>query len=1045
MKPVHKSCVWPKEEFEFLSRKMLKEIKEVEHCNHVYVELTDTKNSTVIYGFAIDDVTTSEDYLRDFVDSNLEIELSTPVTHYENLFIQKKCNNILCDICSVRFPTSSDCQLDNANLILRGIKMKVNMVKQKVCETISRLKIRSLECRYDSYGEMWKRMWRKLKNRKEAAHNIVMDMCAAVDNKYTRNLADIGLTLKLTLIGQSFSDVTVAEKYIKNMKTELLHKTVTLNSAQLVVADDGISSKKILSTEKWIMEVVFDWERQTMELVTPVVSSEDLDAAYKTVMDYVNDVPHCIDMVCLQNSSLFTFLQCNQQKWQHFVTIANEHSVWVMLLHGYIEISGKTDDVATAKKYIVNELQEISKLFEVRNVKVDDTLEPVLDTLIFKGVVARSRQDHGVVISIRRCEVVHNIQVMKPDNSLFTLEICRGNVLDETTDAVVNIIKCNMLSLSEELIDAGGSKIQEEYTSYVKRHGALDFCKPICLGSGDLHCKLLIHVKPVSKVYGHNGEVVGLDKAITNILLLAEKHMIGGLSIPLFDSHAVSECAKTSLESTLNLCTKESLKSLKLVRFVLPTMELANEFEQKLLELQTTVSSVIVSSDRLSMDHSYIWFWENEFGCLEPYSTEDSDSLSQQFRSNSPVGKLKVKGSTYTINFSQMVQVNDQTSYTRRIEKRQAQPIWKYKNNFGHWDLYSEQHSQAIEAMWQTNSPYALHIGKWTYTFYLDTTPMTQVNVSTKKSRAICRMDCKITHTVKPVADRQLSLLLEGPKQAINQAKNDIDEFLKSNLLTEEVPLAVSLPPNVVNEIITKHSVKSDSFTPSQVVLKGIRENVIKATMEIKDVILKDYIMTVSYPEEWEVQNEDLELKPLHYDTLEWSKVSQQFSSTVDLAIIVKIERIQNKWLWEKYSHHSERMKKRNRGISNEKMLFHGTQSTPPSKIYKDKDAGFDMRFSNAGMWGKGNYFAVDAKYSNSYAHCLPNGVKQMFLAKVLTGVSIQLQPDSSLQMPPLMKSSCDDDAVRYDTVTGYTRGTQVYITYSNDQAYPFYLISYIR
>ena len=1050
LKPVYKSCVWPKEEFEFLSREMIEEIKEVEQCNHVYVELKEGKeNSTVLHGFSVDDVSASEDFLRDFVDSNLEVKLSTPVTRYDNLFIQKKYSKILCDFCSVRFPTSSDFQVDNANLILRGTKMKVNMAKQRVCETISMLKVRSFECRYDSYGEMWKRLWHKLKKRREEAHNIVIDLHAVVDNKYTRNLANIGLTLKLALIGQSLSDITEAEHCIKSIKTELLHKTVSLNSAQFIVAVDGISSKKICNPEKWIMEVVFDSERHTIELVTPVVSSEDLDAAYKTVIDYINGVPHCIDMVCLQNSSLCTFLQCNQQKWQHFVRIANKHSVWIMLLRGSIEISGKTNDVNTAKKFIVNELQEISKLFKVMNIKVDDMLEPILDTLMFKGVVARSRQDYGVVVSFRRQEVVHTIQVKKPDDSLFTIEICRGNILDETSDAVVNIIKCgtlNALSLSEELNDAGGPTIQQEYSDYVKRHGALDFCMPICFRSGCLRCKLLIHVKPVPKVYGHNGEIVGLDKAITNVLLLTEKHMIGSLSIPLFDSHAVSECAKTSLESTLNLCTKGSLKCLKLVRFVLPTMELADEFKQKLLELQATVPSVVVALDKLSTDQSYNWFWENEFGCLEAYAAEDSDSLSQQFRSNSPVGKLIVKGSTYTINFAQMVQVNDHTLYTRRIEKRQVQPIWKYKNNVGQWDLYTEQQSQAIETMWQTKTSSVLQIGKWKYAFNLDTTPMTQTNMSTNKCRFVCRMDCKIAQNIiKPIVDHQLFLLLEGPIQTINQASNEIDEFLKSNLVNEEVPLAVSLPPNVVNDVITKHSVKTNSFTPNQVVLKGIKDNVVKATMEIKDIILKDYILTVSYPAEWEVQNEDLELKPLHYDTPEWSKVSQQFSTTLDLAIIVKIERIQNKWLWEKYSHHSERMKKRNRGISNEKMLFHGTRGTPPSKIFKDKVAGFDMRFSNAGMWGKGNYFAADAKYSNSYAHCLPNGVKQMFLAKVLTGISIQLQPDNSLQMPPVMKSSNDDDDIRYDTVTGYTRGTQVYITYSNDQAYPFYLISYIR
>ena len=40
-----------------------------------------------------------------------------------------------------------------------------------------------------------------------------------------------------------------------------------------------------------------------------------------------------------------------------------------------------------------------------------------------------------------------------------------------------------------------------------------------------------------------------------------------------------------------------------------------------------------------------------------------------------------------------------------------------------------------------------------------------------------------------------------------------------------------------------------------------------------------------------------------------------------------------------------------------EKFLYHGTGNTPPDMIYKSEE-GFDMRFSNQGMWGQAVYFA---------------------------------------------------------------------------------------
>ena len=124
--------------------------------------------------------------------------------------------------------------------------------------------------------------------------------------------------------------------------------------------------------------------------------------------------------------------------------------------------------------------------------------------------------------------------------------------------------------------------------------------------------------------------------------------------------------------------------------------------------------------------------------------------------------------------------------------------------------------------------------------------------------------------------------------------------------------------------------------------------------------------------------------------------------------------------------------------------------------IYKSEE-GFDMRFSHQGMWGRGNYFAKDARYSCSYAYeasqsqglstsqdidTIQGKVKQIFLAIVLTGDSYPSSPNKSLRMPPY-KSSTSSEKIRYDTVNGVSAGSRIYITYSNDKAYPLYLISF--
>ena len=198
-------------------------------------------------------------------------------------------------------------------------------------------------------------------------------------------------------------------------------------------------------------------------------------------------------------------------------------------------------------------------------------------------------------------------------------------------------------------------------------------------------------------------------------------------------------------------------------------------------------------------------------------------------------------------------------------------------------------------------------------------------------------------------------------------------------------------------------------------------------------------------PPEWQPQTENLQLFVIEQGSAEWDKVEQYFKNTLPNADIQEICRIQNKWLWRRYVSHKEQLCQKNQGVS-EKELFHGTRGNNPKLIY-DSEVAFDMRFSAEGMWGRANYFAVNASYSDSYAFCRDNGVKEMFLVKVLTGDSHQCKPDSSLRLPP--EKQAEDmgpvrfSKTRYDTVTGTTGDSRVYMTYDNEKAYPAYLIQY--
>lgn len=81
-------------------------------------------------------------------------------------------------------------------------------------------------------------------------------------------------------------------------------------------------------------------------------------------------------------------------------------------------------------------------------------------------------------------------------------------------------------------------------------------------------------------------------------------------------------------------------------------------------------------------------------------------------------------------------------------------------------------------------------------------------------------------------------------------------------------------------------------------------------------------------------------------------------------------------------------------------------------------------------------YFARDASYSNSYAHQSSNGIRRMYLCRVLTGE--YAQGASGIKVPPVRV-----DDIKCDTVVDNVQNPIMYVCFKDDQAYPQYLIEY--
>ncbi|XP_033757570.1 protein mono-ADP-ribosyltransferase PARP14-like [Pecten maximus] len=152
---------------------------------------------------------------------------------------------------------------------------------------------------------------------------------------------------------------------------------------------------------------------------------------------------------------------------------------------------------------------------------------------------------------------------------------------------------------------------------------------------------------------------------------------------------------------------------------------------------------------------------------------------------------------------------------------------------------------------------------------------------------------------------------------------------------------------------------------------------------------------------------------------------------------IIKIQRIQNKSLYQQYSAKKQELFTRNKKDP-EKWLWHGTS---PDTVKKIAMKGFDRSYcgKNATAYGSGVYFAVNASYSIGYCQADGSGQKHMFYTRVLTGESCP--GHSGMKYLPDRKGA--QGPFTFDSATNSTSAPSMYIIFHDSQAYPAYLISF--
>ena len=1081
--------------------------------NAYLVRISESERGAYINGLKEDDVQKCWKNIDEEIRSTVVIHKTIPTAMHESRYLkQKYCEELKLDYaCDVFFIK------DRFEIQVKGKLKDVEAIESRIKEILEagvQAKTFTIK-RKARHFSMWKMRWMNFKKEQERS-DIVIDFrrCSSSSpDSESQQSAEV----VFEVIGIDSDQLLEIKDTLCNEETE--ERFVDISSSGVTALLNAKKQGQLKFMDNLALVMNIDKVANRVVLTSPQVLADDLDTAELEIQKFVG-LYACVHENLTSDEPVVGLILNSKTRSAAYLATANavakQHKVSVHPLRAPLvglRLTGTPAAIKSVQAFIhTHVLKQIEADIKQLKITINHKQSALLASPEFSRFETKLKEEYCVMCSYpklgKQSKAVHS-GLIQPSSSAhpIQLDICRGSIVYEKVDAIVNAANEDLKhvgGLAKKILDAGGLTIQTQSSKHVQLNGKVVAGTCVALGAGALPCKRIIHAVGPRWVDGTNGEEQTLYFTVYNSLQCADNEKLSSIAFPAIGTgvFGVPEniCARASLKAVQEYSQLNPGSSISTVRFVLFSSTSFQAFKSCFKSIIQAAHCIPPATSQPEVDappkskfnssNSGQWMWANDFGSFSYYPLDIATELTQEYQRNvNGSAQCSINGQSYKIDFATMTQTNVSTGHQRsvRLESSPNQSIqWQYFNDQHSWSPYQPSESQAIEAMYQANSPGDLHILGKKYTF--DFTSMCQINVLTNYQRNIQRVSatsptsvaveqqptatttvmCQKT-TANIASDKEssstkgdLTIVLHGPGDSLLCAKAKIEEKLKFLLKSYSISFPAALEEKL-HQIIGKYNVtssveevaKETKGKPGKqqkiIHIEGLASTVQHAVTVIQDEIIRNQLESEvddgeECPQEWDHQTATTQVFLVQQGNIEWTRVEQLFKKTMPNSTVVQISRIQNRWLWDRYVFQRKRVGVKNGGSINELELFHGTRTNDPKVIYENED-GFDMRYSAQGMWGQANYFAVNASYSNGYAHTTPDGYKEMFLVKVLTGDSYDCPSNGSLRKPPMKSTGASGEVsfaqVQYDTVTGVTGGSRVYMTYDNDKAYPAYLIKY--
>ncbi|KAL2302153.1 hypothetical protein Nmel_009570 [Mimus melanotis] len=576
-----------------------------------------------------------------------------------------------------------------------------------------------------------------------------------------------------------------------------------------------------------------------------------------------------------------------------------------------------------------------------------------------------------------------------------TLQVISGDITKEDTEVIVNISNPSFnakTGVFKAIMDAAGAQVADECAQYAGQYEN-GF---ITTQGGNLLCSKIIHLITNNQV----------KSQVSKVLHECERKMYKSVAFPAIGTgqarQSSAKVADEMLDAIVEFTRQKSVQHLQTIKIVIFQTNMLKDFYESMKKREDTDSSTTESW--LSMFKSFFW-------------GRKQSSEKKKFM----ILEKKVNLVTFQICGESQEKVDATESWIKNL-------ILK--------ELFETTISdEAIESFDETQIKILedLPERKRVTIRFLNNLSPPQIKIS-GISRDVYAVSLEVQNMIQQIKSTEeqqskaelLYNLVEWRYPGSNDSFVAFDKL--TNMQLEYAKMSKKLHLNVE---IKKKNYKVDLNTLQATDEQGKTINLQR--------VMKDEDM--QFPKEWiDMQNEQVKVVELQPSYPEYKRIEKIFKKTCADFNIEKIERIQNRILWQTYQLKKKSICEKNKNQNNEKLLFHGTAA---SSLRLINCCGFDRGHAgkNAAAIGNGTYFAVNARYSAQDTYSVPdvNGKKYMYLARVLTGE--YCVGKGGLKTPP--PRSPADPTDLYDSVVDDQLNPTMFVIFSDIQAYPQYLITF--